>query len=253
MKPIGVNDGSNWGRGLELAFPGLFPNLENDMTDVARIAAVVRKDVRSELRNRYAINALGMFVLTAVATILFALRSETPGPAPLAGMYWVVVFFSAMSGLARVFVSEEERGTSLTLQLTTSPGVLFAGKLLVNTALTLLLTAAVTVLYLIAFPSFELKTPETFLLTVVLGSIGFASSATILAAIIAKANSRGTLYPVLAFPILIPLLMTVMSATERALSGAPLSDAMGDLQVLVGYCLIMIAGSFLLFDHVWTE
>ena len=223
------------------------------MNGASQIAAVVRKDVHSELRNRYAINALGMFVLTTVATVLFALRSESPGPAPLAGMYWVVVFFSAMSGLARVFVSEEERGTSLTLQLTTSPGVLFAGKLLVNIALTLLLTTAVTVLYVIAFPTFELTTPEIFVLTVLLGSVGFAASATILAAIIAKANSRGTLYPVLAFPILIPLLMTVMSATERALSGAPFGEAIGDLQVLAGYCLIMIAGSFLLFDHVWTE
>lgn len=223
------------------------------MTDLARIAAVVRKDIRSELRNRYSINALAMFVVTAVATIMFALRSETPGPAPLSGMYWVVVFFSAMSGLARVFVSEEERGTTLTLQLTTSSGVLFAGKLLVNMLLTLLLTTAVTALYLVAFPTFEVRTPETFLLTVFFGSIGFASAATILAAIIAKANSRGTLYPVLAFPILIPLLMTVMKATERALEGEPLAAAAGDLQVLVGYCLIMIAGSFLLFDFVWSE
>jgi heme exporter protein B len=223
------------------------------MTGVARIAAVVRKDVRSELRNRYAINALGMFVLTTVATILFALRSESPGPAPLAGMYWVVVFFSAMSGLARVFVSEEERGTALTLQLTTSSGVLFAGKLLVNTVLTFLLTTAVTILYLLAFPTFQIKTPEIFFLTVVFGSIGFAASATILAAIIAKANSRGTLYPVLAFPILIPLLMTVMNATERSLEGQQLAEAAGDLQGLVGYCLIMIAGSFLLFDYVWNE
>ncbi|MCU0452282.1 MAG: heme exporter protein CcmB [Bacteroidetes bacterium] len=223
------------------------------MLDLARIAAVVRKDVRSELRNRYSINALAMFVVTAVATILFALRSESPGPASLSGMYWVVVFFSAMSGLARVFVSEEERGTALTLQLTTSSGVLFAGKLAVNVALTMLLTAAVTALYLIAFPTFVLRTPETFLLTVIFGSIGFASASTILAAIIAKANSRGTLYPVLAFPVLIPLLMTVMSATERALEGEPLAAAAGDLQVLVGYCLIMIAGSFLLFDFVWSE
>jgi heme exporter protein B len=131
--------------------------------------------------------------------------------------------------------------------------VLFAGKLLVNTMLTLLLTTAVTILYLLAFPTFELKTPEVFLLTMVLGSIGFAASATILAAIIAKANSRGTLYPVLAFPVLIPLLMTVMNATERSLAGESLAQAAGDLQVLVGYCLIMIAGSFLLFDHVWNE
>jgi len=219
----------------------------------AQIGAVVVKDVRSEVRNRYAINALVMFVVTAVATILFALRSEQPGLATLAGMYWVVIFFSAMSGLARIFVSEEERGTALTLQLTTSPGILFAGKLAVNTGLTLLLTLSVSALYIVTFPGFVIRSPDIFALTVLLGSIGFSASATILAAIIAKANSRGTLYPVLSFPILIPLLMTVMNATEKALEGAAFIEAVGDMQVLVGYCLIMIAGSFLLFDYVWND
>lgn len=223
------------------------------MSTSAKIGAVVSKDVRSELRNRYAINALTMFVVMAVATILFALRSETPGPATLAGMYWVVVYFSAMSGLARVFVSEEERGTSLTLQLTTSSGALYAGKLIVNGLLTLFLTVSVTILYLLTFPTFVLESPGIFAATVLLSSVGFSASATILAAIIAKANSRGTLYPVLAFPILIPLLMTVMNATELAVSGAGWKDALPDLQVLLGYDLIMVAGSFLLFDYVWND
>ena len=79
------------------------------------------------------------------------------------------------------------------------------------------------------------------------------SSATIIAAIIAKAGARGTLYPVLSFPILIPLLMTVMNATTRALAGEPFINAIGELQVLVGYLLVMVGGSYLLFDFVWKD
>lgn len=236
-----------------LPFQRDFDTIFENMSYSVQVSAVIAKDVRSEIRNRYAINALVMFILTAVATILFALRSDTPSQETLAGMYWVVVFFSAMSGLSRIFVSEEERGTTLVLQLSTQPTALFAGKLIVNTLLTLLLTLSVTVLYVITFPGFDIRSADVFALTVLLGSTGFAASSTILAAIIAKANSRGTLYPVLAFPILIPLLMTVMKATERALAGDPLTEAWPDLQVLVGYNLIMIAGSFLLFDYVWKD
>ena len=83
--------------------------------------ALVEKDVKSELRTRYALNALLMFVVTAVSTILFALRSDNPSVELLAGMFWVVIFFTAMSGLSRIFVSEEERGTVLVLQLIASP------------------------------------------------------------------------------------------------------------------------------------
>lgn len=216
--------------------------------------SLVLKDVQSELRTRYALNALLMFVVTAVATILFALRSDQPNSTVLAGMYWVVVFFTAMSSLSRIFVSEEERGTTMTLQLVASPSVVYFGKLIFNAVLTLALIVAVTVLYTIVFSgSFVIKTPSIFFVTVGLGSLGFASAATIIAAIVAKANTRGTLYPVLSFPILIVLLMTVMNATTRALDGEPFSEALGDFQVLVGYFLVMIGGSYLLFDFVWKD
>jgi heme exporter protein B len=116
-----------------------------------------------------------------------------------------------------------------------------------------LLTTAVTILYILVFPGFVIKSYEILFFTVVLGSLGFAASATIIAAIIAKAGARGTLYPVLSFPILIPLLMTVMNATTRALAGEPFLNAVGELQVLIGYLLVMVGGSYLLFDYVWKD
>jgi heme exporter protein B len=195
-----------------------------------------------------------MFVVTAVSTIVFALRSDQPTSSVLSGLYWVVVFFTAMSGLSRTFVSEEERGTTMTLQLVATPSTVYFAKLLFNTALTFSLTIAVTVLYMTVFSNaFVIKTMSIFIGTVVLGSIGFASASTIIAAIVAKANTRGTLYPVLSFPILIVLLMTVMGATTKSLDGEELSSALGDFQILVGYILAMTGGSYLLFDYVWKD
>jgi heme exporter protein B len=195
-----------------------------------------------------------MFVVTAVSTIVFALRSDQPTSSVLSGLYWVVVFFTAMSGLSRTFVSEEERGTTMTLQLVATPSTVYFAKLLFNTALTFSLTIAVTVLYMTVFSNaFVIKTMSIFIGTVVLGSIGFASASTIIAAIVAKANTRGTLYPVLSFPILIVLLMTVMGATTKSLEGEELSSALGDFQILVGYILAMTGGSYLLFDYVWKD
>ncbi len=223
------------------------------MNFIASTWAIVVKDVRSELRTRYALNALLMFVVTSVATILFALRDDELNPEILSGMFWVVIFFTAMSGLSRIFVSEEERGTTLTLQLVASPSVVYFGKLIFNSGLTLMLSSAVTVLYVVVFPAFVIKSPLIFGFTVFLGSLGFASAATIIAAVIAKANTKGTLYPVLSFPILIPLLMTVLKSTARALDGELFSAAFGEFQILVSYLLVMTAGSYLLFDYVWKE
>src|SRR6266571_2371562 len=59
--------------------------------------AIFRKDWRSELRTRYAISALVMFVITTISIILFSLGSEGAPLTALSGMLWVVVFFAAMS------------------------------------------------------------------------------------------------------------------------------------------------------------
>jgi len=221
---------------------------------IASTYALVRKDMHSEIRTRYALNALFMFVVVAVSTILFALRSDQPSSGVLAGLYWVVVFFTAMSGLSRTFVSEEERGTTLTLQLVATPSTVYFAKLIFNTFLTVALTLGVTVLYVLVFSTaFVIQTTSIFLVVVLLGSLGFASASTIIAAIVAKANTRGTLYPVLSFPVLVVLLMTVMNATTKALDGEPFSAALGDFQILIGYFLAMTAGSYLLFEYVWKD
>jgi heme exporter protein B len=223
------------------------------MNSFSCIWAMVVKDVRSELRIRYAINALLMFIVTSLATIVIALRDSELNPEILSGMFWVVIFFTAMSGLSRIFVSEEERGTTLVLQLVASPSVVYFGKLIFNCSLTLLLTSAVTILYVIAFPVFIIRSVEIFLCTVFLGSLGFASASTIIAAIIAKAQAKGTLYTVLAFPVLSPLLLTVIHATALSIQGELWGDSVPQFQIMIGYLCVVIGFSFLVFDFVWKD
>jgi heme exporter protein B len=202
---------------------------------------------------RYAMNALLMFVVTSVAIILFALHEDAVSPEILSGMFWIVIFFTAMSGLSRIFVSEEERGTTMTLQLVASPSVVYFGKLIFNCGLTLVLSSMVTMLFLIVFPAFVIKSMVIFIPTVFFGSLGFAAVATIIAAIITKAQGRGTLYTVLSFPILAPLLLTVINATALAIEGEIFFNAVVQLQIMIGYLLTVVGLSYLMFEFVWKD
>ena len=215
--------------------------------------AIFRKDWKSELRTRYAISALVMFVLTTISIILFSLGSEGASVSAVSGMLWVVVFFAAMSGLSRTFVAEEERGTSMTLQLVASPTAVLLGKLLFNLVLVAGLNVLVVLLYEAFITEFVVKTYSIFILTVVLGSVGLAVSATIIAAIIARANTKGTLYPVLAFPVLLPLLLTVIYATRLATDGAFFDEARGAFNILISYIVAVAGVSYILFDYIWKD
>ena len=220
---------------------------------VRSVAAIFLKDWRSELRTRYAISALLMFVVTTIAIILFSLGSEGASPDALSGMLWVVIFFSAMSGLSRTFVMEEERGTTLTLQLLARPSAVFLGKLLFNLVLVLGLNAVTVLLYAAGINGFVIRNMGIFVVTVLLGSLGLAAASTIIAAVIARANTRGTLYPVLSFPILLPLLLTVISATRLASEGSFFQEALGEFQILLSYIVVLTVVSFMLFDYIWKD
>lgn len=212
-----------------------------------------KKDWESELRTRYAINALAMFILVTISVIMFSIGSEKISEYLNGGLLWVVIFFSAMSGLSRVFVSEEERGTTMTLHLIASPSTIFSGKLIFNLVLVFLMNAAITILFLLLFESFIIRNFLLFLIAFILGNFGIAISSTIIAAIISKASSKGTLYPVLSFPILLPLILILLELTKFSMDGNPVSSSLIEIFVLVCYDIIMLTASYLLFDFIWKE
>jgi len=217
------------------------------------VVVIFLKDLRSELRTRYALNALLMFVVTTLSVIIFSIGNETVSTDILSGVLWIIIFFSTMSGLSRTFVSEEERGTVLTLHLVARPLSVYFGKLLFNLVLLAGLNVLTVLLYLIFLTNFKVSDYGIFVSIMALGTVGLASASTIIAAIISKANTRGTLYPVLSFPILLPLLLSVINGTKLAVEGAQFIDAVNDLQLLAGYDIALSAVAYLLFPFIWKE
>ena len=215
--------------------------------------ALYKKDINSELRTRYAVNSLAMFIIVAISVILFSIGNEQITQSLTAGLLWVVIFFSAMSGLARAFVAEEERGTSLTLHLIASPSTIFSGKLLFNVILVFCMNIVIAVLYSALFEAFIIKNFLLFLASFILGNLGLAISSTIIAAIISKAGAKGTLYPVLSFPILLPLILTSVQLTLLSNQGAGFADAKFELAILICYDVIMLTASYMLFDFIWKD
>ena len=76
-----------------------------------------RKDLQAELRTRYALGAVALFAVTTLVAVSSALAGAAVRSEVKAGLLWIVLLFAALSGLARVFVREEEAGTAPLLRL----------------------------------------------------------------------------------------------------------------------------------------
>ncbi len=218
-----------------------------------KIVAVLEKDVKSELKTRYALNAMLMFVLTTVSMIAFATADEKLTNGLAAGILWIILFFSAMMGLSKSFVAEEERGTILLLQLTSTGTAVYFGKLLFNVLLTMILYGLAVMMFFFFVNGVVIKSPAVFWTSFLLGSVATASATTIIAAIIAKANTKGALFPVLSFPVLLPLILSGVETTYQALSGVAFEQARNNFQIIGSYIVVVVTVSFLLFDFVWKE
>lgn len=217
--------------------------------------AIWFRDLRSEFRTRYALNAILMFAVTTLIAVSFSIGSfrieEAERPFLYAVLLWIILTFSALSGLARSFVKEEEAGTMDILKLSARPQAVFLGKLLFN--LTLL-----GAMELIIVPSFillmayQINFPGFFIAMVISGGIGLAAGTTIIAAMIAQASARGALFSALSFPLLLPLMITAIKGCEGAAVGIG-TAGWPEVKMAVAYVIVMVIMSLFLFPLVWEE
>lgn len=217
-----------------------------------QVLAVARKDLRSELRTRYSLNALGMFVVVTVGVFSLSAGFAQLSAPVAAAMLWTGMFFAAVSGLGRSFISEEERGTTLLLRLSVPATPVYLGKLLVNLGLALASNGLMALLFSVLMTGVKIASPGDFVIAIVLSSLGLASTLTIIAAIIARTASKGALYPVLSFPMILPLLMLGVPLLEDSFAGRhDASD--GTILLLLLYTITLVVVSYTLFDLLWKE
>lgn len=215
--------------------------------------AVFRKDVRAELRTRYALNAVALFAVSTVVAISLGLGPLTRSadlPLIHAALLWVAILFAAFTGLARAFVQEEEARTAAALRLAAPPLAVYLGKLLFNLLLLLLLDALTALLFVVLL-RVEIGNLAMFAALLLAGSLGLVAATTLIAAIIARASVKGALFAVLSFPLLAPLLVVAIKGTALALEGAGWDRGAAPLQVILSYTTALFVASLFLFGSVW--
>jgi len=209
------------------------------------------KDFRIEFRNRFGVSVAVSFAVITTLAISLSAGAVPVGPAIHAVIFWLILYFSAMNGLAHVFIREEEEGTALFLRLHASPGAVYGAKLAFNIAVLYMLAAVITPLY-IFFMNVAVASPWLLVIIVAAGSLAVASSCTLLAAIAAKASGRGALFTVISFPVVLPVLWVGMKLSASAIS-TPGFAAAGGVVFLLAFSGALAAVSYILFEYVWIE
>ena len=225
------------------------------LTYLNEATAIWLRDLRGEFRTRYAVNSILMFAVTTLVAVSFSIGSFRIGDAEKPFLYsvllWIILVFSALSGLSRSFVKEEEAGTIDVLKLSARSQAVFLGKLFFNLTLLGALELIIVPLFILLM-NYKIASPGLFAAMIISGGFGLGAGTTIVAAMIAQASARGALFSVLSFPLLLPLMITAIKGCERAADGIN-TAGWPEVRIAVAYTVIMIIMSLFLFPLIWEE
>ena len=218
--------------------------------------AILRKDLRIELRAREAVPAMALFSVTVFVLFHFGLRRGQVEGDLAAGILWVTLLLAAVLGTSRLFAAErEEGGLDGLLLAPIDRTALFLAK---GAALLLYLVA----LEVVALPAFALLllgpgllAPLPELLAVLgLADVGLAAVGALVAALAVETRARDLIVPLLLLPLLVPVAIAGASATDPLFSGAQRPEDLGRWLGFLGlYGMVFVLLSLAVFDFLLED
>ncbi|MBK1440912.1 heme exporter protein CcmB [Parapedobacter sp. ISTM3] len=219
------------------------------MSLLKEVKALIHKDIVLEWRSKYALNGILLYVVSTVFVCYQAFKSVDP--TTWNALFWIILLFASVNAINKSFV-QESRGRQLYYYTLASAKAVILSKIIYNILMMLLLSAIAYLVYGIIFRN-PLGDPALYLVTVLLGSTGFACVFTMVSGISAKAGNNSTLMAILSFPIIIPLLLVLIKVSKNAMNGLDRSASYDELVVLVAINMMTIAISLLLFPYLWRD
>ncbi len=217
------------------------------MNDIFFLAA---KELRLEWRQKTALTGILIYVISTVFICYMTFRQIIDIPTWNA-LFWIIMVFAAVNGVARSFL-QESRGIQLYYYTLLNPVAVIMSKMLYNTFL-LIVIALINLLFYSIFLGNNVENMPMFIFGLIIGSTGLATTLTLVAAIASKASNSPSLMAILSFPILLPMLMTIIRFSKNAIDGIAWTVNQNYALTLIGLVAIVFTLSYLLFPYLWKE
>ncbi len=215
------------------------------------ILSLLQKEFSLELRRKSVVAGLGLYLLSMVfiSYLAFALRQSLISPLVWSALFWITILFTAINTVAKSFIGEK-KGLDIYFYSIVSPTEVLISKIIYNFLLCLLMSVAAYFLFSL-FLNDPVQDKMTFLIVLVLTSLGFSASLTMLSGLSAKANNSNILMAVLSFPVVISILLMAIRITKNCMDDLDPSVSYDKILVLLAINALVGSVSYLLFPFIW--
>ena len=215
-------------------------------------AAILAKDLRTELRTLQSLPAMALFAVTTFVIFRFGLDRTSLAGDLAAGVLWVTLLFAAILGVNRLFVAEREEGGFDAIRLAPiDRTALFAAKAAALLAYLVVLELIVVPVFAIFFlDSAAALAPLAAVL--LLADLGLAATGTLVSSMAVNSRARDLLAPLVLLPLAVPLSIAATGAAEPLLAvGGPSYERFGTWLAVLGlYDLVFLLVGYAVFDFL---
>ena len=208
-----------------------------------QLIEVVKKEFAVSIRQQAVFVSMLMFSLTALACISLAIGSANLESELLAALLWIIIFF-ASSAIDKTF--DDEAITML--KIYGESQIILFGKMIYSLLSIIPVSIFLIPLFIILF-DVVIEEPLIFSITIILGLIGISSAGTLISAISSISSIKNGIFPILLFPIILPLFLPAINLTSQAMIGAEINFSL--IIAMSIYNLILITATSILFDSLW--
>jgi len=214
---------------------------------------LIKKEILIELRMKYAISGMILYLISSIflGYITFSLGRAQINVPTWNVLFWIIMLFVATNSIAKSFI-QESKERLLYYYTIANPLSIIISKIIFNSLLMLFLVVVGFIIYAILLGN-PVEDISLFIFNLLLGSIGFSTSFTMISSIASKASNSGTLMAILGFPIIIPMLLLLIKISKNAIDGLARSTSFDEITTLVAIIIIAISTSILLFPYLWRS
>lgn len=216
----------------------------------AEIKYLVKKELLLEFRQKYALGGIFLYVASTVFICYLSFRNIIDPPTWNA-LLWIIILFGSINAVGRSFI-QDSRGKQLYYYSLSSAESFILSRVIYN-ALILLFLSLVSYLCYSLFINNLVKDSLFFFISLIIGSLGFSTILTMISAIASKSNNNFTLVAILSFPLLIPLLITLIKVSKYAVDGLDRALSYPYFAIIIAINIIILALTFILFPYLWRE
>ncbi|MFN8267406.1 MAG: heme exporter protein CcmB [Chitinophagales bacterium] len=216
---------------------------------LSNIYRLIHKEIQLEWRQKTALGTIFIYVLGTTFLIYLVFQGNITIPVWVA-LFWVIALFTTVNAASKSFIKDANEQFYYLRSVVTPLEIIFA-KIIYN-ALLIVVLSIVIYLVMILFFNENIANKPLFLLTVLLGAIGFSNLFTLLSAITARTQNFALL-AILGFPIILPLLLLIVKMSDLANFAIQQKDIYMHLGAIALLDVITLILSVVLFPYIWRD